>query len=46
MLAEQVHRESGHPFWVIPLGWSHAMFLTFVRDVIERRLQLEIWGQG
>jgi hypothetical protein len=46
MLAEQVHRESGHPFWVIPLGWSHAMYLTFVRDVIERRLQLEIWGQG
>lgn len=44
MLAEQVHRESGHPFWVIPLGWSHAMFLGFVREVLDRGLQSEIWG--
>ena len=43
MLAAQVHRESGRPFWVIPLGWSHAMFLSFVRDVVDRGLQKEIW---
>jgi GH15 family glucan-1,4-alpha-glucosidase len=43
MFPEQVHRESGLPFWVIPLGWSHAMFLIFVRDVIDRKLESKIW---
>ncbi len=43
MFPEQVHRESGKPFWVIPLGWSHAMFLLFVRDVIELKLENQIW---
>lgn len=43
MLAEQVHRESGEPFWVIPLGWSHAMFLLFVREALESRREGEIW---
>lgn len=46
MLAEQVHRESGAPFWVIPLGWSHAMFLLFVRDVIDRKLEGKIWDNS
>lgn len=44
LLAEQVHRETGKPFWVIPLGWSHAMFLIFVKDVLDRRLEAQIWG--
>lgn len=43
MLAEQVHRENGNPCWVIPLGWSHAMFLLFVRDVLDRKLEKQIW---
>jgi glucoamylase len=43
MLAEQIHRESGQPFWVIPLGWSHAMYLLFVREVLDRGMQKEIW---
>lgn len=43
MLGEQVHRESGQPCWVIPLGWSHAMLLLFVREVLDRRLEREIW---
>ena len=43
MLAEQIHRESGRPFWVIPLGWSHAMFLSFVREVLDRGLEAELW---
>ncbi len=43
LFAEQVHRESGKPFWVIPLGWSHAMFLLFVRDVLDRRLDHHFW---
>lgn len=44
MLAEQVHRETGQPCWVIPLAWSHAMFLLFVREVLDRHLEKEIWG--
>ena len=44
MLAEQIHKESGKPCWVIPLGWSHAMFLLFVREVIDRKAEAEIWG--
>ncbi len=43
MLAEQVSRETGKPMWVIPLGWSHAMFLLFVREVLARKLQNQIW---
>ncbi len=43
MLAEQVHRETGQPYWVIPLAWSHAMFLLFVRDVLDRKAESEIW---
>jgi hypothetical protein len=43
LLPEQVHRESGKPYWVIPLGWSHAMLLIFVREVLDRKLEHEIW---
>jgi hypothetical protein len=43
MMAEQVHRETGKPFWVIPLGWSHAMFLLFVREVLDSGRQGDIW---
>jgi GH15 family glucan-1,4-alpha-glucosidase len=44
MMPEQVHRESGLPCWVIPLGWSHAMMLLFAREVVRRGKQKEIWG--
>jgi len=30
LLPEQVDRESGKPAWVIPLTWSHAMFVLVV----------------
>jgi GH15 family glucan-1,4-alpha-glucosidase len=43
MLPEQVHRETGKPYWVIPLGWSHAMFLLFVREVMDRKVASQIW---
>lgn len=43
MLSEQVHRDSGLPFWVIPLGWSHAMFLLFVKEVLDRKAESAIW---
>lgn len=46
MFPEQVHRETGYPFWVIPLGWSHAMFLLFVKEVVDRNVQGEIWDTG
>jgi GH15 family glucan-1,4-alpha-glucosidase len=43
-LAEQVHRETGQPCWVIPLAWSHAVYLLFVRETLDRGLEKEIWG--
>ena len=30
MFAEQIHRESGKPFWVIPLGWSTLCFYSLL----------------
>ncbi|MHB8157918.1 MAG: glycoside hydrolase family 15 protein, partial [Desulfocucumaceae bacterium] len=27
LLPEQVHRENGGPAWVLPLNWSHAMYV-------------------
>jgi hypothetical protein len=43
MMPEQVHRESGLPYWVTPLGWSHAMFLLFVRQVLDLHAEAKIW---
>ena len=43
LFPEQVHRESGQPCWVIPLGWSHAMFLLFVEEAIRRKCEAQIW---
>lgn len=42
-LPEQVHKETGMPYWVIPLAWSHAMFLLFVHNVIHKKLERQIW---
>lgn len=44
LLAEQVHKETGRPYWVIPLGWSHAMFILFVNEVLRRKQEKQIWG--
>lgn len=45
LLPEQVDKERGGPAWVIPLGWSHAMFillhlalqgkLSFAKDKVD-----------
>jgi hypothetical protein len=43
LLPEQVHKETGRPYWVIPLGWSHAMLLLFVREVLDRKVESYIW---
>ncbi|HHY34203.1 MAG TPA: hypothetical protein GX510_00985 [Firmicutes bacterium] len=32
-LPEQVDRDTGAPRWVIPLGWSHAMFLSLAAEI-------------
>lgn len=35
LLPEQVDRETGKPAWVIPLTWSHAMFVLAVHMLAE-----------
>ncbi len=34
LLPEQVNRETGEPCWVIPLTWSHAMFVLVLDKLI------------
>nr|BAA97041.1 glucoamylase TGA [Thermoactinomyces vulgaris]BAB40639.1 glucoamylase TGA [Thermoactinomyces vulgaris] len=35
LLPEQVDRETGKAAWVVPLTWSHAMFVLTVLDLLE-----------
>ncbi|MCX7841781.1 MAG: glycoside hydrolase family 15 protein [Clostridia bacterium] len=35
LLPEQISRETGKPAWVIPLTWSHAMFILVLFGLIE-----------
>lgn len=35
LLPEQVDRENGGPAWVIPLTWSHAMFVLVLKGLLE-----------
>ena len=35
-LAEQINNEAMKPAWVIGLGWSHAMFITTLKKMIEK----------
>nr|WP_255654889.1 glycoside hydrolase family 15 protein [Cohnella sp. REN36] len=35
LLPEQVDRETGAPAWVVPLTWSHAMFILTVHMIAE-----------
>lgn len=36
LLPEQVDRITGDPAWVIPLTWSHAMYVLTVLELIEK----------
>lgn len=36
LLPEQVDRETGEVAWVLPLAWSHAMFIHAVLDLEEK----------
>jgi glucoamylase len=38
LLPEQVDRVTGEPCWVIPLGWSHAMFILATRALTGKGL--------
>ncbi|RCX09975.1 oligosaccharide amylase [Anaerobacterium chartisolvens] len=35
MLPEQVNKDSGKPEWVIPLTWSHAMFVLVLIELAD-----------
>jgi len=35
LLPEQVSKDTGEPCWVIPLTWSHAMFVLVLNKLIE-----------
>lgn len=35
LLPEQVSKDTGEPCWVIPLTWSHAMFVLVLDKLIE-----------
>ncbi|KNZ68442.1 glycoside hydrolase 15-like protein [Thermincola ferriacetica] len=35
LLPEQVDRNSGRPAWIIPLSWSHAMFILAVLEFLD-----------
>lgn len=34
LLPEQAHRDTGKPAWIIPLTWSHAMFVLVLEGLI------------
>ena len=35
-LSEQISKESGRPNWVIPLTWSHAMYILTVMEMRQK----------
>ncbi|MCX8128542.1 MAG: glycoside hydrolase family 15 protein [Clostridia bacterium] len=35
LLPEQVNRDTGRPEWVIPLTWSHAMFVLVLMELLD-----------
>lgn len=32
LLPEQIDKEKGGPVWVVPLTWSHAMFVLIIQE--------------
>ncbi len=36
LLPEQVDKMTGQPCWVVPLGWSHAMFIILAHVLAEQ----------
>ena len=40
LLAEQIDKITGRPAWVLPLTWSHAMFILTVLEMKENGIEL------
>ena len=38
LLPEQVDCKAGKPCWIVPLGWSHAMFILATQALSGQRL--------
>lgn len=38
LFSEQIHRNTGKPAWVVPLTWSHAMFILTLRGLLDKEL--------
>lgn len=36
LFPEQIHRNTGKPAWVIPLTWSHAMFVLVLKRLMDK----------
>lgn len=39
-LPEQIDKDTGEPAWVIPLTWSHAMFILVLFELLEQGEEL------
>ena len=35
LFPEQIHRNTGEPAWVVPLTWSHAMFILVLDKLLD-----------
>ena len=40
LLAEQIDKITGRPAWVLPLTWSHAMFILTVLEMKENGMEV------
>ncbi len=38
LLPEQVSKETGEPFWIVPLTWSHAMYVLVYHALLEENI--------
>lgn len=38
LFPEQIHRNTGKPAWVVPLTWSHAMYILVLEILLEREV--------
>lgn len=38
LFPEQIHRNTGEPAWVVPLTWSHAMFVLVLHKFIDKKI--------
>ncbi|MFO7295633.1 MAG: glycoside hydrolase family 15 protein [Clostridia bacterium] len=36
LFPEQIHRNTGQPAWVVPLTWSHAMFVMVLKKLMDK----------